>query len=260
MKPFFSIIIPTYKKPDELLKSVFSVISQDYKNFEVVIVNDSPNDESYKIAEEKFLNGSSPLVHYVKNLKNEGVNYSRNKALSLLSVKSEWIIFLDDDDTLAPNTLSHFCELIEKNIQEKWFICNRAEKNGSSLTQIYPNNSSLDFNWNFLITKKFSGDATHCINTNITKGIFFPTKIKQGDEWMFFYQISLRTKFFYNDFNATFTDGYSTSGLNYRKRTTNEQLKTLGNILSEGWQRKILFRPSFVIYILIRLVRAFVKN
>ena len=254
--PFFSIITPTYKRVDKLQKAIDSVLNQSYQNFEMIIVNDSPNDESYKNFENNI---SDPRIIYLKNEKNSGVNFSRNRGLDSISPKAEWVIFLDDDDTLAKDTLQTFVDLIKKNENEKWFVCNRATTDGKSLTKSPKNNSHINYAWDYLITKRFKGDATHCIKKELLKNNYFPKTIKQGDEWLFFYELSLRTQFFYHNFNATLTDGYSDDGLNFRKRTIAEQLNTLKLLIKEGVQRKIFWHLTFIMYIKLRFLRAFIK-
>ena len=255
--PFFSIIIPTYKRPDQLKNAVYSVLLQTYQNFEIIIVNDSPDDKSYSEFENNLRDSR---IIYIKNEKNSGVNFSRNRALSSKSIKSDWVIFLDDDDTFNKETLKTFTNLINENKNEKWFICNRATNDGKSLTKINKDGVPLNYDWNFLILRKFSGDATHCLHKDVIRNVYFPKTVRQGDEWLFFYEIGTKTKFFYHNFNATLTDGYSDTGLNYRKRSTDEQLDALELLWKEGVERKINKKPTFIIYMLIRLLRAFIKN
>lgn len=255
--PFFSIIIPTYKKADKLRNAVYSVLLQTYQNFEIIIVNDSPDDKSYNDF-EKDLRDSR--IIYIKNEENSGVNFSRNRALSSKSIKSNWVIFLDDDNTLSKNALETFVNYINNNQEARWIISNKATNDGVSLTKINKENTPLEYATNFLIFKKFSGDATHCIHKDTIRNIYFPKTVRQGDEWLFFYEIGTKTKFFYYNFNTTLTDGYEESGLNYRKRSTDEQLDTLELLWKEGIERKINKKPTFIIYMLMRLLRAFIKN
>ena len=94
----FSIITPTYKRSDKLIRAVKSVQAQTYKDWEMVVVNDSPNDETY-IPFASSIN--DPRIHYHVNKTNSGVNFTRNFALDRVSADSKWVVFLDDDDYLA---------------------------------------------------------------------------------------------------------------------------------------------------------------
>ena len=97
----------------------------------MIIVNDSPDDVNYTSFERAIID---PRIIYLKNERNMGVNYSRNYALDNLSINSSFIIFLDDDDWFAKDTLLNFKKIITENPKENWFITNRANKNGGHLT------------------------------------------------------------------------------------------------------------------------------
>ena len=168
--PLFSIITPTYKKATNLRRAIDSVLNQNHTSFEIIIINDSPDDTSYADIEQNKTFADS-RIRYYKNDCNKGVNFSRNRELDLVSEKSDWIIFLDDDDYLAEDALNNFSKLIHENKNEKWFVCNRATDTGISLTHISGNNKRHNYAWNFLITKRFKSDATHCIQREALKHI-----------------------------------------------------------------------------------------
>jgi len=44
-----SIIIPTYKRPDLIKRAIRSILNQTYQDFEIVIIDDSPDDETEKV-------------------------------------------------------------------------------------------------------------------------------------------------------------------------------------------------------------------
>ncbi|MES3006063.1 MAG: glycosyltransferase, partial [Patescibacteria group bacterium] len=200
-------------------------------------------------------------IRYLKNDKNEGVNFSRNRALDSVSIHSDWIIFLDDDDYFAPDTLATFSDLIRVHGNTSWFITNRAYKNGTPITQFPKNNKWYSYVVDYLILKKGKGDVTHCIETKKTIGIRFSQHIKQAEEWLFFYQVGLKNKIFYHDHNSTITDGYDAkAGLNFRKRTRKQQFITLLVLAYEGTLLRIIYRPTFLIYLFMRLVRIVIKS
>ena len=45
----FSIITPTYKRADTLRRAISSLLSQTHTDWEMVVINDSPEDKSYEI-------------------------------------------------------------------------------------------------------------------------------------------------------------------------------------------------------------------
>jgi glycosyltransferase involved in cell wall biosynthesis len=254
----FSIITPTFRRKELLVRAVTSLVAQTYKDWEMIIVNDSPTDLSYK---EFASSINDPRIHYHENISNKGVNYSRNYALERVSSDSKWVIFLDDDDYLAPDTLRMFSELILLHGDTKWFMTNRAYKDGTSLTRVPNDDTSYSYAWKYLIGKRIKGDATHCIeNKLITHNhIRFSKYVKQGEEWFFFYQLGLHTPLFYHDHNSTISDGYDASlGLNFRKRSFREKYETLAQLFYEASMRKII-RAPFIVYLLMRCIRLFSK-
>lgn len=253
----FSIITPTHKRIDGLMRAVASVQAQTYQDWEIIIVNDSPADTSYA---RFFSHINDPRIRYISNISNLGVNTSRNKALDALSINSEWVIFLDDDDYFAPDTLATYVDLISKHKDMSWFVTNRALQDGTSLTKIAKSDITYSYAWEYLILKRCKGDATHCISTTSLNNIRFSKKIKQGEEWFFFFQLGLKHKMFYHDHNSTISEGYSTQGLNDRKRSQKEQLDTVKKLYLEGLPLSLSRNLTFLIYISMRVFRAFIRH
>ncbi len=253
----FSIITPTYKRPEKLKRAVASVLSQTYPDWEMIIVNDSPEDSSYRdisLAVKK-----DARIKYLVNVKNSGVNFSRNRALDVVSNDTNWIIFLDDDDYLTTDALETFKMSIGTHPENWWFITNHTQADGTSRTKAPTDNTSYSYAWDYLITKRIKGDATHCIRAKEIYSIRFPTIIKQAEEWLFFFQLGMLMRPFYNNHDTKIGEAYTRTGLNCRRRTTTEQLSTLYLIIKEGWQRGFLISPYFIIYVSMRLLRALLK-
>jgi glycosyltransferase involved in cell wall biosynthesis len=255
----FSIITPTYKRKEKLERAVASLVAQTYTDWEMIIVNDSPQELSYHEFSSSI---NDARIHYHINETNSGVNYSRNYALSKVSADSKWVIFLDDDDYFAPDTLQTFHDLIMSHQDIKWFVTNRAYTNGKPLTKFPKSDTTYSYAWSYLISKRCKGDATHCIETKllIHEKIHFSKLIKQAEEWFFFYQVGLHEAMYYHDHNSTITDGYDTSsGLNFRTRTKESQYYSLEKLVEESYKLKILYKPSFLLYITLRYIKILVS-
>lgn len=95
-----SVLVPVYKTKLEYLKeSIESILNQSFKDLELVIVDDCPND-----SREEFIKGySDSRIRYYKNDKNLGISETRNKLLSL--ARGEYIAIFDHDDISLPNRL-----------------------------------------------------------------------------------------------------------------------------------------------------------
>lgn len=105
-----SIIMPSYNTASYISESINSVINQTYKNWELIIVDDSSTDNTDEIV-SKFLNDER--IKYLKNDKNSGAAISRNKALR--EAKGKWIAFLDSDDLWIPEKLEKQINFMEEN-------------------------------------------------------------------------------------------------------------------------------------------------
>ncbi len=254
----FSIITPTYKRPAELMYAVQSLIHQSVPDWEMIIVNDNPSDG----ATDVIIALADSRIHILENDTNRGVNYSRNRGLDSISKESDWVIFLDDDDTLAPNALARLSSIIDSNISP-WIVTARGTTFDTPTT-VAPQNKGYyySYTWDYLITRRFKGDATHCIKSSLitnTKNLRFPTQIKQGEEWIFYSHLGTQTSFYYENIVTTLSYGYAASGLNLRRRSTHEQLRLIPTFIKEAKSRNLYTSPLFWVYIMMRTVRAFIK-
>src|SRR3989344_5646213 len=93
MIPKVSVVITTFRRPTYLKGAIASVLKQDFKNFEVIVVNDDPTDVETDKVISSF--GDSRII-YIKNKKNLGSAKSLNVGLE--TAKGEYAAILDDDD------------------------------------------------------------------------------------------------------------------------------------------------------------------
>ena len=93
-----SVIIPTYKRSDFLVRAIKSVLNQTYKNIQVVVVDDNENNSNFrKETEDKIKEFNlDNRVLYIKNAYNMGGGKARNEGINRCD--GEYITFLDDDD------------------------------------------------------------------------------------------------------------------------------------------------------------------
>ncbi len=91
--PFYSVIIPIYNVEKYLNRCVDSILSQDFRAFEIILVNDGSPDRSGTICDEYALN--FPLVKVVHKI-NGGAADARNIGVAIAT--GHYIVFLDGDD------------------------------------------------------------------------------------------------------------------------------------------------------------------
>lgn len=252
----FSIITPTYKRPKELIKCLESVLNNKYNDWEIIIINDSPDfdystfENFLEINKEKI----NSKVKYFINQENMGVNFSRNFALDNISKDSNYICFLDDDDYFNSETLIKINEKLNSLESPDWLIANRFNiRKNKTITKNNTKKEIVNYFWDYLIMKKFNGDATHFISTKYKNKKF--SKVKNAEEWFFF--IQLTQKFYYYNFNATFSTGYEEFGMTntYNKK---EKIKNTKILIKESIQKKI-FNPKLVLYFFLRIFAIILK-
>ncbi|MBK9638583.1 MAG: glycosyltransferase family 2 protein [Bacteroidetes bacterium] len=95
----FSIIIPTYNRVEFILLAVKSTLDQDYKNFEVIIVDDGSTDSTPKVVATI----TDPRVRYLR-IENSERGAARNAGVKIAN--GDYVTFLDSDDLLYPDYLS----------------------------------------------------------------------------------------------------------------------------------------------------------
>lgn len=119
MSSLVSIIMPSYNTAPYIAESIRSVIAQTYTDWELIIVDDASTDNTDEVVgkftelAEVNTKDLSSKIHYLKNDRNRGAAYSRNRALR--EAKGKWIAFLDSDDLWAPDKLEKQIAFMEKN-------------------------------------------------------------------------------------------------------------------------------------------------
>ena len=109
-KIYFSIIVCCYNSSKYLSETIDSIINQNYKNFEIIFVNDGSTDNTLDIIKH-YKNKYNNIKFYSNS--NKGLAYSRNFAVKKATY--EWIVILDHDDISLPYRLSTYLEIINKN-------------------------------------------------------------------------------------------------------------------------------------------------
>lgn len=94
-----SIIIPMYNSEEYISQCLKSVVSQTYKNIEILVVNDGSKDKSLEIVDQFAKNDSRIKVITQKN---QGLSSARNTGLKYKT--GEYVLFLDSDDWIDKET------------------------------------------------------------------------------------------------------------------------------------------------------------
>lgn len=161
-----SIIVPVYNVENYLHRCLNSIISQTYKNLEIILIDDGSTDNSGVICDQYALKDNRIKVIHQQN---KGQSFARNFAISIS--KGEYLSFIDSDDVIESDMIEHLKDLIDKynvlmsvcnisTINEKNEIYPQQTKN--SKIEIYSSREALEkcftdgsFN-NFLCNKLFN--------------------------------------------------------------------------------------------------------
>lgn len=111
MTPTFSIITPLYNAERYFPETFDSVINQNYKDFEWIVVDDKSTDGSLSLANS--LAEKDPRVKVIALEENRGSAHARN--IGLDNATGRYVTFLDADDLLDPNYLESQLAFIQDN-------------------------------------------------------------------------------------------------------------------------------------------------
>lgn len=134
-----SVIIPLYNKEAIIERTLNSVMSQDYDDFEVIIVDDGSTDNSLKVVEKyieqlKTSKFTTQPFHLVQQ-HNGGPSAARNTGVR--NAKGEWIVFLDADDELTEGALQYFSKIVKQYSDADIIDCGGYVRCGNELTLRY---------------------------------------------------------------------------------------------------------------------------
>jgi glycosyltransferase involved in cell wall biosynthesis len=116
--PFFSVIIPSYNRCEFLNQTIESVLSQTFKDFEILVIDDGSTDGTYE--KIKLLIEKDNRVKYFYKT-NEERGAARNFGIKNSSGK--YIVFLDSDDLFKLNHLENLFNLTSSYKNLNFFAC-----------------------------------------------------------------------------------------------------------------------------------------
>jgi len=106
MEALISIIIPMYNAEAYIAECLDSVLSQSYRNIEVICVDDHGKDGTRAIADAYA--ARDPRVKIVDPGRNQGAGAARDAGVD--AMEGEYFMFVDSDDILPPETLK--CHMV----------------------------------------------------------------------------------------------------------------------------------------------------
>lgn len=171
--PLVSIIIPCFNSENYIAECLNSVLAQDYKNLEVIVVDDGSQDDSLNI-----IKSYTNIQLYTQ--KNSGACVARNLGLS--KSRGKYIKFLDSDDFLEPSIIKKQVDLAEQLDEDRivygdYYLFRNYQKNYENVYLEEANQTALlilgDILTSTPLHRKWMLDKV--------KG--FDERFKNGQEW-----------------------------------------------------------------------------
>jgi succinoglycan biosynthesis protein ExoO len=152
----FSVIIPIFNKRPHLDRSINSVLTQTFNDWEIIIVDDGSTDGSREYLLDNYKNNHKIRI-FLRNVPGPGGYKARNYAIS--KAKYEWIAFLDADDEWTPTKLSDMCNLSKKFpdcefLSSAWIEVNAEIQRFDDYFKINQRRESHEFNLKLFLKNK----------------------------------------------------------------------------------------------------------
>lgn len=189
MNPKVSIIVATYRRTDSLEKALYSLATQTYTRFEIIVVDDNDdlnyNNSVMKIAENIKAANPKLDLRLIANHPNLGSAKARNKGIE--SADGEYITFLDDDDVYLPDKVKNQSEfMIENNLDYSvtdLFLYNDSERLIDKRTREYIKNFDSDSLLKYHLMHHITGTDTMMFRADYLRKIGGFDAIDVGDEF-----------------------------------------------------------------------------
>ena len=175
------VIVPNYNSGIYIKKCLDSLLEQEYKVNEIIVVDDCSTDESTKIVKEYTEKNDNIIL--LENGKNMGVSYSRNKGIE--NAKSEYIMFCDSDDWYEKQATKRMMEKVEKDsadfVLAGYYI---TYKDGRKIEVKYNNLNKIEIDKETAISYLPITSSSKLIKKSILEehNIKYPEEIKNCEE------------------------------------------------------------------------------
>ena len=186
-----SIIMPYYKKRAFVEEAINSVLSQSYKNFELILIYDDEDLDDYQYVNN--LAKKDNRIKLLKNKKNLGSGLSRN--LGIKYSKGFYIAFLDSDDVWFKDKLKIQLKYMEKNKLPITFTAYKIINEKSEVIGFRKTNRIINFS--DLINSCDLGLSTVIVKSSIIKKKFYFPNLKTKEDYVFWLNIAKKNIVFY---------------------------------------------------------------
>lgn len=186
MEEKISIIIPVYNAEQYIEKCINSILIQEYKNVEVIVINNGSNDNTLKKLND--LCKKDNRINII-NMKQKGVSHARN--IGIEHATGEYITFVDADDSVERQMYS---VMLKKIIDNKADICFSAYykvTNNIKKEELFP--------WNEMEKIYFDKDISKKLLPQFIGKISKNEKVLLGSVWRILIKSNIAKKIYFNE-------------------------------------------------------------
>ena len=218
--PFISVIVPVYNAEKTLRQCVDSILGQDYRDFELLLIDDGSKDDSLAICDEYAR--QDERVH-VLHKANGGVSSARN--IGLENAQGEWITFIDSDDYITDGFFDGIAKP-DNDLLIVPYIWSRKGKNSlderlSNYELIERGNIKHFFN-TYLTTAILRGPCAKYYKRELMEGIRFDESMKVAEDALFVHHYLLRCERIYCLHNGRYVVNLAGVGAEVKYKSTTE--------------------------------------
>ena len=182
-QPIISIIIPVYNVENYLEKCIDSILSQSFKYWEIILIDDGSKDNSGFICDSYADKYENIKVYHIKN---QGVSIARDYGVK--KAKGEWITFIDSDDWIQPDYLNSLYNPIIENSKLDFVqggCLDYKEGEGFSVNQQYENYIGNDHLLLFNIFRGIISSKLYRKDIIEKYQVIHDTNLKIAEDWLF---------------------------------------------------------------------------
>lgn len=217
MNPKISVIMPSYNRGDVIGESIDSLISQSYKNWELVITDSGSKDNTLEVCRSYEEKDSRIKVY---SLTSFGVSASRNSAME--KATGDYLFFLDSDDVIHPLLLETLITAMVESgaklggsgvqyvINANWQkVYEDIEKNTNGETEVLSFEKALDAVFTYTSPINLIGGVM--MSRELAGDTRFNTELHIGEDFYFMYQnfikgtdvVFLKPRWYYGRLHGT---------------------------------------------------------
>jgi len=187
----FIIGVPTFNRAHLIPRIIRSVQDQLYSNWTILFVDDYSVDNTKSVILDTAEKNTK--IQYRQMKKNSGVNAVRNRIIEEAKAidNNAYLLFIDDDDYLAPNALALADKEISAHPEFSWFSLNCNYQDGTAISKI-AQYGVLSYLNDYMFGKAIKGDLTHILKLESLADERFTSEFKNGEEWCFWVALSVR--------------------------------------------------------------------